>query len=93
MEFSYLPYVNHSGLAQLASLSEWNDNVNNLVTILEIPEATFSERLSLQRQNNLGGRIAKSFRVCGTRPNEKENMLKIFFLTSAFEECQRKIGE
>ena len=92
MDFSYLPYVNHSGLAQLASLSEWNDNVNNLVTILEIPEATFSD-FFYKRQSNLGGRIAKSFRVCGTRPNEKENMLKIFFLTSAFEECQRKIGE
>ena len=97
MELSVSPYVDHSGLVELACLSEWNHNVTDLVTILQIARATFSEtppvfakpRQARRKENK------EEFESVWDEhyPDEEEKMLKSFFLTSASEECRTKLGE
>ena len=52
MELSVSPYVDHSGLVELACLSEWNHNVTDLVTIIVI--STGYMNLSLPRVFGFG---------------------------------------
>ena len=97
MELSVSPYVDHSGLVELACLSEWNHNVTDLVTILQIARATFSETPPVFAKPRQARRKESKDEFESVwdehYPDEEEKMLKSFFLTSASEECRTKLGE
>ena len=97
MELSVSPYVDHSGLVELACLSEWNHAITDLATILQIARATFSETppvFAKPRQARRKESKDEFESVWDEHfPDEEEKMLKSFFLTSASEECRTKLGE
>ena len=97
MELSVSPFVDHAGLVELACLAEWNHNVTDLVTILQIARATFSETppvFAKPRQSRRKESKDEFESVWDEHyPDEEEKMLKSFFLTSASEECRTKLGE
>ena len=66
--FSWLPF------------SEWNHNDTNVVTILHIPETTFSETCSIFTKAKPGRKESKEFESVWDNycPNEETNMLNIF---------------